>query len=595
MRSIQGTWTRAASNKLLFEAGASHLRFNHYDHGLCPGGELDRVPITEQNLGVSPALWHGVGVYSWNYQAPANGRASMSYLTRGHNIKTGFFMFQTFGSSTRDVRAPRDARGLPLAYRFNAGVPNQLTQFVSPFFREEQVREIGLFAQDQWKVGRVTLNGGVRFEYMAQRSPATHLEAGPLSDARSFPAVECVPCWKDLVPRAAVAYDLFGDGKTALKAGVGRYVQSGTTEVVTLFEPVSATVSSTTRTWTDANRNFFPDCDLRNPLGNGECGVMANQSFGQTQVRTRPDPDWITGWGKRPYNWQASVSIDRELRPGIAVTAGYYRTWFGNFTVTDNLSVTPADFDPYCVTAPSDPRLGSISGTQVCGLYDVKPEKFGLVDNVITLASNFGNFTEVYNGGDVSFQARLGPGATLAGGVNIGNSVGIPVGIGDVQSHTKRCFVVDSPQELFNCEAGNPYRAQFRLNTSVPLPWDLQAAAVYQNLPGTIYGAATTFSSAQIAPTLGRAISGGGNVTIDLLAPQSAFLAERVQQLDVRLSKKLRLKLVRLQLNADVYNILNLSPPLAVNATYGTTGANWLQPQQILDARLFKFGVQMDF
>jgi hypothetical protein len=45
---------------------------------------------------------------------------------------------------------------------------------------------------------------------------------------------------------------------------------------------------------------------------------MQNQSFGQLQVRNRPDPNWITGWGKRGYNWQASVSVDHQLWPGVA-------------------------------------------------------------------------------------------------------------------------------------------------------------------------------------------------------------------------------------------------------------------------------------
>ena len=202
----------------------------------------------------------------------------------------------------------------------------------------------------------------------------------------------------------------------------------------------------------------------------------------------------------------------------------------------------------------------------------------------------------MFNGGDVSFQARLPRDATFTAGVNVGNAVGIPVGIGDVQSGTDRCFVVDSPQQLFNCKAGNPYRTQFKMNGAVPLPWDMQAAAVYQNLPGTISGALTTFTNAQIAPTLGRALAGGAaNVTIDLFAPQSKFLDGRTQQLDLRLSKRFAARAVRFQINLDAYNVLNMSPILAVNTTYGTNGATYERPQAILDARLFKVGVQVNF
>ena len=111
---------------------------------------------------------------------------------------------------------------------------------------------------------------------------------------------------------------------------------------------------------------------------------MANPNFGTYVPVNSPDPDWITGWGKRPYNWQTSINIDRELLPNLVVNAGYFRTWYGNFMVTDNQRVTPADYSPYCVTVPTDARL-PLSGQQLCGLYDINPDRFGQVDNLVTL------------------------------------------------------------------------------------------------------------------------------------------------------------------------------------------------------------------
>ena len=175
---------------------------------------------------------------------------------------------------------------------------------------------------------------------------------------------------------------------------------------------------------------------------------MADSNFGGSKISTRPDPDWITGWGKRRYNWAASASVEREMFPGFAMTAGYYWRRNGNQAVVDNTLVTPADYDPYCVTAPVDPRLGSVSGSQVCGLYDIRPEKFGLVDLIVTFAKNYGNFIEMYKGFDVGLQARLPRGARVAGGVSIGNSVGDNASTGATVISIKRCFVVDSPQEV---------------------------------------------------------------------------------------------------------------------------------------------------
>ena len=68
----------------------------------------------------------------------------------------------------------------------------------------------------------------------------------------------------------------------------------------------------------------------------------------------------MNGFGNRQNNWQASFGVDHELRQGIALSATYYRRWFGNFVVTDNTLVTPDDYDPFCITAPTDSRLGSI-------------------------------------------------------------------------------------------------------------------------------------------------------------------------------------------------------------------------------------------
>ena len=596
----QVSWVRPQSNRLLFEGGFTKFNFRINTLGKVPDN-CDTLPayaaITEQNLAFSPATWHGSGSRGDTDDRQENARASMSYVSGAHHFKTGMFM-EHASSRSSSITTSTDTRGLPLSYTFNSGVPVQLSQSVSPSNSQRFMNpEFALFAQDQWTVKRLTLNLGLRFEYMRQSAPAIDLPVGLLSDARHFDPLSCIPCWKDINPRVAVAYDLFGDGKTAVKASIGRYVKASTTEIAGAYAPQAAAITSTTRAWTDSNGNFFPDCDLRSTVANGECGAMANPSFGGIQPRVHADPDWITGWGKRGYAWTSGVSIQRELGLGVALDAGYYRSWYGNQTVRDNILVTPADYDPYCVTAPVDARLGSVSGRQVCGLYDIKPEKFGQVDSVDTLASKFGKYTEVFNGVDISLNARLPRGANVSGGVSLGNSVGTGSGFeASVGSGTKRCFVVDSPQDLYNCESANPYRPNFKVNGSIPLPRGFQAAAVYTNLPALGYFAAATFSTAQIQPSLGRPLAGGTrNVTIDLLQPTSAFLDSRTNQLDLRLSKKWRAAGLGFQLNTDLYNVFDASPVLNINSTYGTNGANWLRPTQVLDARLFKMGVQVDF
>ena len=131
--------------------------------------------------------------------------------------------------------------------------------------------------------------------------------------------------------------------------------------------------------------NFVPDCDLRNVNGSGECGPWSDRGFGQVRAGTRFAKDATEGFNKAQYNWQTSVSLQQELRPGIALNVGYFRTWYGNFQITDNAATTAADYDPFCITLPTtDPRLPG-AGQQRCGFFDIKPSLFGRVDNLRTL------------------------------------------------------------------------------------------------------------------------------------------------------------------------------------------------------------------
>jgi hypothetical protein len=597
-RLYQATWTRTATNKLLFEAGANYVYGGVYGRGPCSWYE-DRIAIRDTAINL---LYNGGGISAMEWQYPINQRASVSYVTGAHTVKAGMLALETLnpGATVTDR--------LPFSYTFNNGVPTQITEFVSPVATRQALRlGLGVFVQDQWRINRMTLNLGLRYEYVNAYAPALSRPSTLLADAASFPEVDCIPCWHDINPRAAVAYDLFGNGKTALKASLGKYA-SQVTGFAGMFGPASAAVVSTTRSWTDASGNFYPDCDLRNPLSNGECGPMANASFGQVQIRTNPDSNWITGWGKRGYAWEASASIDHQLRPGVALNVGYFRTWFGNFTVTDNLAVTPADFDPYCITGPTDSQLpANVSGQQMCGFYDIKPALFGQVNNLVTFASNYGKWTEYYQGVDLNLNIRLPGGGQIGGGWNVGNSITLPQGMSFVTTRQSRCFVVDSPQELNypasiylgasgfanGCETANVYQNRIKLNASTPLPWGLQAAAVFQNLPGPYYSAFATYTTAQIAPTLGRNLAGGTRtITVDLVPLYNHFLDTRITQLDVRLSKIFQLGRTRIQGNLDVFNLLNSSSVLAVNQTYGST---WLQPTQIMPGRMIKVGFQMDF
>ena len=110
---------------------------------------------------------------------------------------------------------------------------------------------------------------------------------------------------------------------------------------------------------------------------------------------------------------------------------------------------------------------------------------------------------------------------------------------GSASSGTNTCYVIDSPQQLFNCEVDVPYQHRIKVNGSYQFPWGIQAAAVVQSNPGANYGANRTYTNAEVAPTLGRNLSGATTVTIPLVKPLSLF-GPRINQVDLRGTKIFR-------------------------------------------------------
>jgi hypothetical protein len=271
------------------------------------------------------------------------------------------------------------------------------------------------------------------------------------------------------------------------------------------------------------------------------------------------------------------------------LTAGYYRTWYTNISVTDNLSVTPADFNQYCVTAPIDSRLPGGGGYQLCGLYDVTATKFGQVNNLIEQSSVVGGRRQVFNGVDVLLSARLGGGKLLNAGFSTGQTV------------VDNCPTPDVPTTPF-CKTTNPWKGQTDIKVSAvyPLPWwGIATSATYQNLPGRDQTATVSVPNSQIAPALGRNLSScptptgacAASVTVPLVAPTTLF-EPRGNQLDIRLTKVFSVQRYRLRANFDVYNLANAGDVLSEVTAFGSA---WLRPISIMSGRLIKIGAQLDF
>ena len=507
--------------------------------------------------------------------------SSLSYVTGNHAAKFGFRLMRGREWFGWDING---ARG----YTLRSGTPQSITQWATPIRWQNNVNaDLGVFAQDQWTMRRVTLTGGIRYDYWDGGAEPMNLGAGPWVGARSFPGTKHYPRWRDVSPRLGVAWDLFGNSQTALKASVGRFVTTtsssggfGSPFGSDSPNPVVRSILSVTRVWTD-NGDYIPDCDLANPLKNGECEQINNLNFGQNNPNALTiSPDIVNG--NRLYNWDMSVVLQRQLMTGVSATAGYYRKQFYNFTVTENLLFKPTDYKEYCVNAPSDSRLPNGGGYQMCGLYDLDPALFGRGQSAIQLESMFGKRHQAYDGFDLVGQARLQHGINVSGGMNMG------------RTHTNTCFVVDSPQALRFCDNRPPFQPNMSFVGVVPLPWyGILTSFTYRDYPGYQITATQQYTAAQIVPSLGRPFSSGANGTVNVpLIEPGTMWGPRQRQIDFRLSKRLRFDRFRFAGNLDISNLLNSSTATGIVTTFGQ---NWQRPTLLQKGRWAKIGAQFDF
>jgi hypothetical protein len=617
MRVDQITWSSPMTNRLLLDAGYGGTYYGAGNPERRDNVTRDLIRVVEQcasgcaaNGGV-PNMNYRSQDWGDNFSGSYNWRASASYITGAHSMKVGYQ--GTLLTSDRIW----STNNQNLTYRFNNGVPNQLTESISPWSDLSRAGWHALFAQEQWTFHRLTLQGALRFD----RASSWFLEqhAGPsrfLPNAIIFPETKGVDAYKDITPRMGVAYDVFGNGKTALKLNLGKYLEGvgvqlnyiNTNPILRMPRSTSQFgTAGVTRTWTDTNGNFEPDCDLMNPLANDRrssggdfCGQISNLNFGQKVLSDNYDPALLTGWGVRASDWSFGLSVQQQILPRMSVEVAYHRRWFNGFTMSDNLLTQPSDYSSYSITAPQDSRLPGGGGYVISNLYDVVPGRAGQVDNFVTDSRQYGDWYQYFSGVDITLNVRTRSGITFQGGTSTGQNV------------VDNCEIRNSvPETNVNVGAGlvgstvstvSPYchvaygvLTQLRgLGTYTVPKIDLQLSGVFQSKPGAQLLANYAVPAAVVAQSLGRLPSGQvTNVTINLVEPGSRY-GDRLNQLDFRVAKILRFGRTRTTVGADIYNVMNSSAILTYNNAFVPDGP-WLQPLTVLTGRFARISAQFDF
>jgi hypothetical protein len=597
-RVQQITWQSPATNHLLLEAGFGTFLTRGGGQEIPGNPTRDIVRVTEQcstgcatNGGIAGLVYRSNN-WASNWQGRHTWRASASYVTGAQNLKVGY----QGGYFVNDVQNFTNNQNL--AFRFDNGTPNQLTELLWPFVGATRGRSDAAYAQDQWTYRRLSLQGALRFDRAWSWYPAARI--GPtrfLPTPTEFPETRGVDSYTDISPRIGVVYDLFGDARTSIKVNAGKYLEVASAGGnYAAARPTGRVTTSVNRAWTDGNKNFTPDCDLMNPLlqdfrasGGDLCGRISDLSFGQPIYRDTIDPALLDGWGVRPSDWSFGASVQHEVLPRVSVEAGYFRRSLNGFTVTDNRAQAPSDFGTFSITAPKDARLPNGGGYRLDGLYNANQNVVSTIDNLITSSDDYGRRYQNYNGVLVNVSMRPANGLTFQGGVNTGKTVG--------DSCEVRAKLPETAPVNPYCHIDSGFLTRVTgLGSYTIQKMDVQIAGTFRSDPGVALVANYTVDGAVVAQSLGRPLSNNApNVTVNLIEPGSLY-GDRVNEVSVRVAKILRFGRTRTNVGLDINNIFNAAPILNYNESFvpGEAGP-WLTPTAILQPRYLKISAQIEF
>jgi hypothetical protein len=625
--------TATLTNRLLVEGGFSET-IERYNNRYQPGLEqpyytalwytlASRNNTTDAQSSVAP------GGESHQYPDRYNLQGSTSYVTGTHNIKVG--VLYTTGIFNRGYYKNAD---LIQQYHTDNGVQNvayQAALYPTDNRYGDKLNYAGdVYAQDSWTHKRLTVTGGIRYDFLQEANQGFPIQQGTFETIPAYDTIN-MPKQTNFSPRVSGVYDLFGNGKTAIRAGLSHIVATATDGLAESVSPSANISGSTTATvaWTDVNNDNVVEYTVH-PLPGG--GVNGCTNYGQLGCELR-FADLPAGFGaigvnnkldpnlKRPAYNQINVGISQEVFKGVSMSAEWYRTIGKNISYTQNTAraVTGSDFSnnpnyqKFTVFSP-------LTGDPI-PVYDVTAAAR------LVAATNFTStidaLTSTYDGFDWGFNARFGGGGRIFGGTTT------------ERTNNNNCAQgIDNPSNILYCDTSNmefgqsiPWKTQIKASVTYPLPWfGIIANGSLQGLPGytlarTTYSIAKTTkytvcpgNSAAAGCVVGAVINPNivsSSVSVPLNAAGTQ-LTPRTNQVDFGLSKRLKFGRLRLDPKIDLFNALNsddyysvvsttfapaavpAGQPTNVPATpsnaAGTNFTSYHQPARFLQGRIVKIG-----
>lgn len=556
----QGLWNSVFSNTAFLDArfSAYELYFPLYQEG----GDAQSLQDLSTGLRTLNAANTTISDRH-RYQASVNIQKYIDHALGGrHELRVG--VDNQYSPVTTSVSTVGDVN---LAYRSQpTPTASTVTLFNTPLVSAQALNVLAIFAQDSYTVGRVTVAGGVRWERLegylpAQSSPASQY----FPDAtRSFPEIRNIISWKDAAPRASVAYDLLGNGKTAIKASAGRYLYQISTDTPNTVNKNFS--SSATYSWNDVNHDlqFAPN----------ELGALLSRSGASV---TSIDPNI-----RRPHTDEISAGIDHEVLPNLRFSVmGTFRR---ERDLTGNVDVG-VPFNSYRPVTKTDLGPDGLAGTSDDGslqVWDQDPATRGQDAFVLT---NSAGLNQRYRGIEFTVDKRFSHNWQLLTGYTYSQTI---VNATDVSN----------PNSLINSTGSTAFDRPhtFKATGSYTFSRDIVASANYHIQSGLPIARTETFALTQ------------GNVTVNATAPGSDRL-DPLATLDARIAKVFKFGGRQFEVGLDGFNLLNANTIYAVRTLTGRINVNtgglssgalvnqpqYLSPTSILNPRLVRLGFAFRF
>ncbi len=288
--TAQAKYTATLTSKMLLEVGWSENDETYSTNESQPAPtELGSVSKSNRTTG---ERWGNVqGPYYFRVPDRHTILTQASYVTGSHAVRTG--MTWGFGGNRHQRQFP-NGTDLFQEYTSNAAgvlTPVSVVVHSTPQEARERINyDLSIYAQDTWSRQRLTITPGIRFELFNTHVPDQASPAGRFVPFRQFDKIENLPNWRDVAPRLQAVYDLFGNGRTAIKGNVGKYMVSfSTVGFAAVYNPM--VIATDRRNWSDLNNDdIAQNSEIGAPVVPFNVSGVEQPHPGRRHPSSVPDP-----------------------------------------------------------------------------------------------------------------------------------------------------------------------------------------------------------------------------------------------------------------------------------------------------------------